>query len=94
MTLFTQCSLFKPVVIHIRALDLLTPKVIMDRLKNVLQSAEEMAVDDAFVVKTGVVEMPAGGHGHKVINLNKGCEFSSLKVKQSTVEIPYDEEKL
>ena len=89
-------ELFKPVVVHLRPLHLLSSKVILDRLEHVLQSAEHLKLDDDLVIKVGVVEMPSGGGRNRcqITNLNKGSADNSLKKKNSVVELPYDQENL
>ena len=90
-------DLHKPIVVHLRELELLTPESILQRLENVLQSAEGMLLDEGFTVKAGVVVMPAGGRGEprmKVINLNRESADNSLRKKRSTVEIPYNTDNL
>ena len=88
-------DLHKAVVVHLRPLELLTPKVILERLENVLQSMEELKLDEAFQIKFGIVEMPAGGGGKrtKVTNLNKGSFNNSLLKKRSVIQLPYDDKE-
>ena len=56
---------------------------------------ESLKLDgESLIIKVGVVEMPAGGRGLKITNLNKESPNNSLKKKTSCVNLPYDEENL
>ena len=49
---------YKPIVVHLRPLHLLTPDVIIDRMNHVLQSAESMKLVESFKIKVGLMRVP------------------------------------
>ena len=84
---------FKPIVVHLRTLDTLTPEAILEKLGAILQSEEQMVLDTGLEIKAGVLESLAGGgcsKRMKVTNLNKGSMEHSMRLKQSVIQIPYD----
>ena len=67
----THPTLHKAIVIPPRPLGDLTAEAILDRIEQVIQSNEDLALDTDFIIQLGVVKMRTGGKGTATTNVNK-----------------------
>ena len=82
-------SLQSPVFVHLQNLDNIDGEKVMERFERVLNSHEEMTVDQSFVVNIGLLRKKKGG-GKKGLPLAPyldNTRFSMIKRKRSIIEI-------
>ena len=87
-------DLEEEVFVHLQNLENLTGETVMDRFENVLNSHQDLSVDDTFTISIGLLRLNKGG-GRKRLPLNphlNGTEHSAILNKRSIVNILCDED--
>ena len=82
-------SLHDPIAIPLQHLGNMNGEVIMATIEKVLQSHEELMVDDTFDITVGTIEVPKGGRGRRITQLQG--ENNSIHRKKSMIEIVNDD---
>lgn len=73
-------DLHHAIIVKPRPLHDLTPKVILERVDNVIQSAEGLSIQEGFTVQMGVAQILQGqGQGTKILDLDK-ARHSKLSI--------------
>jgi hypothetical protein len=83
-------ALNNPIVIPLQKWDLLDANKVMDTVQNVLNSNEDLPLDQSFRVTVGTVNLPKGGHRLRITQLH-GAD-NSIHRKNSMVEIVNDDQ--
>ena len=81
-------GLTDPIVVPLQELNTMDASTVMDEISKVLQSNEELPVDDSFSVTVGRIDIPSGGGRVYITNLT-GIE-NSIKRKRSIISRPSD----
>ncbi|CAG2203034.1 unnamed protein product [Mytilus edulis] len=81
-------GLTDPIVVPLQELNTMDASTVMDEISKVLQSNEELPVDDSFSVTVGRIDIPSGG-GRVYITKLTGDD-NSLKRKRSIISRPSD----
>ena len=74
--------LYAPIIIPAQPIEEISIEDIMTEIEKVLQSEEELHLDEHFEIHVGILRIPRGGRGEKVINVQQ-----AVKRKRSIVEI-------
>jgi len=85
-------GLINPIFISLRPMDRLSGRSVMDQVEAVLNSHQDLKMNDSFYVDVGTMELPKGGKGNGLpINTLSGSN-STIKRKKSIVEIVNDDQ--
>ncbi|CAG2253327.1 unnamed protein product [Mytilus edulis] len=79
-------GLTDPIVVSLRELNKMDSSIVMDEISKVLQSNEELPVDDSCTITVGRIDIPSGGGRLRITKLTG--ENNSLMRKRSIVNIP------
>lgn len=79
-------GLSDPIIVPLQKLDDMNASTVMDEIGKVLQSNDELPVDDSFSVTVGRIDLPSGGASLPISNLSG--DNNSLTRKRSIVSRP------
>ena len=82
-------GLIHSAIIPLQKLGELNVDVIMEQVENVLQSKENLAVDESFYVTVGTIQQPKGGHWSPITKVR--VANNSVQRKRSKIEIENDD---
>ena len=78
-------GLHDPIVVPLRPWDRLNVDVVMEHIEKVLNSHQELSVNDSFDIKIGAIDLPKG-NGRRPITSLQG-DKNSIQIKTSLVTI-------
>ena len=78
-------ALSNPIVVLLRPLDDLNANTVMETIEKILNSHENLSIDDSFDITVGSIELPKGGARCRTTRLDG--EGNSLERKKSIVTI-------
>ena len=78
-------ALHNPIVVPLRPWDELNANTVMETIEKVLNSHEDLPIDDSFDITVGLIDLPKGGARRQITRLEG--EGNSIEKKKSIVTI-------
>ena len=73
--------LYAPIIIPAQPTEEISIEDIMPEIEKVLQSEEELHLDEHFEIHVGILRIPRGGRGEKVINVQQAVKKNVVSLK-------------
>ena len=83
-------SLHDPIVVPLQPWDQLNANTVMETIEKVLNSNQNLSVDDSFGIAVGSIDLPKGGTRRRITRLTG--KNNSLQLKRSIVTIQNDDQ--
>ena len=79
-----------PIVVPLQPWDRLNVDVVMGNIEKVLNSRQELAVNDSFEITVGTIDLPKGGARRLITSFQR--DRNSIQIKKSLVTIENDDQ--